>query len=211
MKSILFFAVLLTGLTTVSASETNSEKKYGILDNTRYHNAQPILFVERGVEFIVFPDGSFDFNTEIGTFGDLYYRSTNSNKTRRSSVNSTHGAPGQNQYGGGVLITHDASGKVRRIGNVFINYDRQGRIKRAGSVYMTYNRGNGMLTQIGNLKVRYNAWGEIVNLYGHVNQESLFMNGSVSGSYTQTSGYPTGYYTNTHNQDNYYYKERKKD
>lgn len=211
MKSILIFTVLLSGLTTASASEMNSEKRNGILDNTRYRNAQPISFVERGVEFIVFPDGSFDFNTEIGSFGDLYYRGTTYNKTRRSSVNTTHGAPGQNQYGGGILVTHDVYGKVRRIGNVFINYDREGRIKRAGSVYMTYNRGNGMLTQVGNLKVRYNAWGEVVNLYGHVNQESLFMNGAISEGYTQTSGYPTGYYTNTHSQDNYYYKESKKD
>ena len=211
MKSILFFAVLLTGLGSVAASEINSEKINGILDHTRYYDAQPISFVERGVEFIVFPDGSFDFNTEIGTFGDFYYRSTISNKTRRSSINTTHGAPGQDKFGSGVLVTHDASGKVRRIGNVFINYDRQGKIKRAGSVYMTYNRGNGMLTQVGNLKVRYNTWGEIVNLYGHVNQESLFMNGAVSQGYTQTSGYPTGYYSNTHSVDNYYYKKIKKD
>lgn len=212
MKKItLLVSVLLTGLTTVNATDINSERGNGILDDTRYHNAQPITFVERGVEFLIFPDGSFDFNTELGTYGDLYYRHSNTDRTMRSSANTTHGAPGQN-IAGGVLITHDASGKVRRIGNVFINYDREGRIKRAGTVYMTYNRGNGRLTQVGGLKVRYNAWGEIVNLYGQVNQESLYMNGSIAQSYTHNSGYATGYYntTNPTNSDYYYYRKNER-
>ena len=209
-KFTLLVSVLLIGLTTANATEINSERGNGILDNTRYHNAQPITFVERGVEFLIFPDGSFDFNTELDTYGDLYYRSSSTERTRRSSVNTTHGAPGQNTSGG-ILITHDVSGKVRRIGNVFINYDREGKIKRAGTVYMTYNRGNGTLTQVGGLKVRYNTLGKIVNLYGQVNQESLFMNGSIAQSYTQNSGYATGYYstTSSSNSDYYYYRKNE--
>lgn len=207
-RLVLFFAVLLTGLTTVTASEKISDKLSDQLDNPlRYGYAQPILFMERGVEFMIFPDGSFDFNTEIDTYGDVYYRnSTIANRTRRSSVNRTYGSPASNHYGG-VLITHDSQGKVRRIGNVFINYDRRGKIKRAGSVYLSYNRGNGRLTQVGGMRVHYNSWGELVNSNGFVNNESQFIN-SYSNSYSDS-----GYYTNDfdyEDEDFYYYKNGKK-
>ena len=67
MKTLVqLFTVLLIGLTTVSASESNVVTQGGDLDITkRYRYAQPIVFVERGVEFLIFPDGSFDFNTHI--------------------------------------------------------------------------------------------------------------------------------------------------
>lgn len=203
MKTMtLFITVLLAGLISVSASEITSDKNNGILDESRYRYAQPVMFVERGVEFLVFPDGSFDFNTEIETYGDVYYRSTAISRTRRPSVNTTYGSPAHTNYGG-VLITHDRDGKVRRIGNVFINYDRTGKIKRAGSVYMSYNRGTGRLTQVGGLRVNYNNLGEIVNLFGFVNHESFFMNNI--NDITQIINYnnDTGYY----DEDYYYYKQ----
>ena len=207
MKRLVFlFAVVLTGLTSVSADELSSKKLNHQLDNPlRYGYAQPILFLERGVEFMVFPDGSFDFNTEINTFGDVYYRNTNiRTRTRRSSINTTHGAP-SSFYNGGVLITHDNQGRVRRIGNVFINYDRRGKIKRAGSVYMSYNRGNGRLTRIGGMRVHFNSWGELVNSNGFVNHESLYLQNSTvidDGFYTDDFHYE--------DDDFYYYKDGKK-
>lgn len=206
MKTIsLFIAVLLTGLATVNASGNNTEQTNGILDETRYRYTQPIMFVERGVEFLIFPDGSFDFNTEMETYGDVYYRTSIRNKARRSSVNTTYGAPAQAHYGG-MLITHDRDGKVRRIGNVYINYDRTGKIKRAGSVYMSYNRGNGRLTQVGGLKVHYNSWGKIVNLSGHVNHESLLLNSANHISHNSSHETNYGYY----DEDYYYYKHGDK-
>ena len=200
-KLVLLFTVLLSALSTVIASEINSEKHNGILDEARYRYAQPIMFVERGVEFLIFPDGSFDFNTEINTYGDVYYRSPSRSSSRRGSVNTTYGAPAQ-VHNGGVIITHDSNGKVRRIGNVFINYDREGKIKRAGSVYMTYNRGNGRLKQVGGLRVNYNVWGEIVSQFGFVNHESLYMNNYTDIAYTHT-GNDQGYY----DEDYYYYRQ----
>ena len=78
--------------------------------------------MERGIEFMVFPDGSFDFNTEINTYGDVYYRNSMVvNRTRRSSVNRTYGSPALNHLGG-VIVTHASQGSERRIGNVFINF-----------------------------------------------------------------------------------------
>ena len=171
-KLVLFFTGLLIGLTTVTAAEKNSADQGDDLNMTRYRYAQPIMFVERGVEFLIFPDGSFDFNTNIGDLyeGDSYYKQS---RTRRSSVNATFGAPGRfvnysTPRNRGIRILHDRDGKVRRIGNVFLNYDRVGKIKRIGSVYISYNRRNGALRQVGGLRVKYNAWGGILHIQGQV-------------------------------------------
>ncbi|WP_435412554.1 hypothetical protein [Psychroserpens mesophilus] len=187
-KQLLFIATMLLGLTSASATTAGYAVSNGEdFNNTRYRFAEPILFIERGVEFLIFPDGSFDFNTElVNNTSHVYYRSN----TRRSSVNTTYGAPGtinrihySNPRPTGVLITHDSQGKVRRIGNIFINYDREGRIKRAGSVYMSYQRGNGLLKQVGGLHVNYNRWGEIVHLTGIVNHYNANLNGGFGSGY----------------------------
>lgn len=175
-KSVLLFAGLLIGLTSASATELNPQKQQTMLDKTkRYRYAQPIVFIERGIEFMVFPDGSFDFNTNYqdGFYSDSYYKTRTS---KRRDINITYGAPGKRvkftayRYRNrGVSISHDRDGKVRRIGNVFLNYDRRGKLKRAGSIYLSYRR-NGRLTQVGGLRVKYNRWGEIIYTHGQVNR-----------------------------------------
>lgn len=161
MKTItLLAAVFLLSATTVNAS--GMVKLTGENNRTRFSIEEPISFTERGIEFFVFPNGEFDFNTAPSTDSGIYYR-----EGRRNN-NKTYGAP-VNQ---GVRIEHDALGRIRRIGNVFVNYDAQSRIKRIGSVYMTYNRF--ALTQIGNLRIMYNHRGQIVNMIGNVKGYSAY-------------------------------------
>ena len=170
MKSkVLFLAMVLIGLTSATATTAGDAVLNGEdFNNARYRYTQPILFVERGVEFLIFPDGSFDFNTEaLSTIPDndnYYYK-----RNRRRGNNRTYGAPGTRYDRGdrGVLIRHDRLGRVRRIGNVFINYDRQGRLKRAGSVYMSYRRDQ--LKQVGGLRILYNKYGDVIGTRGQVN------------------------------------------
>lgn len=178
-KFQLFIAAMLIGLTSATASESFSETKAVSLDKPgedltitkRYRYTQPILFVERGVEFLIFPDGSFDFNTEYGNWSndDYYYRG---NKGRRGSINRTYGSPGSrvhySAYGTrGVRVIHDRWGNVRRVGNVFINYDWNGRVRRVGSVYMRYHRNR--LVQVGGLRLHYGRKGRLIRMSGHVN------------------------------------------
>ncbi len=170
-KQVLFLAMVLLGITFATATTAgDAVLNREDFNDTRYRFAQPILFVERGVEFLIFPDGSFDFNTEAFTNepynDDFYYR------RNRRGPNQTFGAPGTRyfQRSGGVLVRHDRLGRVRRIGNVFINYDRQGRIKRAGSVYLSYRRG--LLRQVGGLQILYNRYGEVVGTRGFINHSN---------------------------------------
>ena len=196
-KQVLFIAALFIGLTSAQATATGHVVSNGEdLNNARYRFAKPIVFLERGVEFLIFPDGSFDFNTEIQNYVTAtYYRSS---RTRRSSVNTIYGAPGtvnRVHYSAprprGTIVTHNSNGQIRRIGNVYLNYDRAGRIKRAGSVYMNYQSRNGLLRQVGGLKVNYNRWGEIIHINGIVNHNNASLNCGFESGYggNQNDGY----------------------
>lgn len=68
---LLFTAIVLIGLTSANATKTNVVPQgEDFLNTTRYRYAEPIMFMERGVKFFVFPDGSFDFNSTPGnSFG----------------------------------------------------------------------------------------------------------------------------------------------
>lgn len=213
---LLFTAMVLMGLTSANATKTNvAPQGEDLINAARYRYAEPIMFIERGVEFLIFPDGSFDFNTNpqgsFSNFDDVsYYRDSNS---KRSSINATQGAPGtvsrSNYYTpsyGGILIQHDFDGKVRRVGNVFINYDRDGRVKRVGTVYMNYNRG-GMLTQVGGLRITYNHWGEIIHSSGVVNHSNSQFNYSLGQNQGNTYG---NYNDFDDDEDYYYYKQGDK-
>ena len=213
-KQLLFIAAVLIGLTSATATTAGHAVSNGEdFDSARFRFAEPIAFIERGVEFLIFPDGSFDFNTEIANnTSNVYYRSN----TRRTSVNSTYGAPGtvrrvhySNPRPRGVVITHDSNGQVRRIGNVFINYDRSGRIKRAGSVYMSYQRGNGLLKQVGGLRVNYNRWGELVHTSGIVNHYNAELNCGV-GSGHGGNNFTTINDIDDYDEDFYYYRKNGK-
>ncbi len=170
MKKItLVLAALLFSMTSATATEQISDlnsKDLGI--TKRYRFTQPITFVERGVEFLIFPNGEFDFNTDYNYgYYDSYYRTK---RSKRNRINATFGAPGVRiNYNRprGVYIAHDRFGRVRRISNVFINYDAQGRVKRIGSVYMRYRHDK--LKQVGGLRIQYNRWGDMIAINGHVN------------------------------------------
>lgn len=175
----------ITLLATVLFAFASTAHAAGIINfsgdviKTRFSFDDPIVFTERGIEFYVFPNGEFDFNTvEITSSGTVY-------KHGRRNTNTTYGVPA------GIRIEHDTAGRIRRIGNVFMNYDRENRIKRIGSVYMTYNRF--ALTQVGNLKILYNRNGQIVDIIGIVKYETP----------TRTYAYNSG---NHNGNSNTYYK-----
>ena len=159
-----------------------------------YRDAEPIIFKEREIEFMLFPNGKFDFNT----------------RPTRPRMNNTYGSPRGVYYGTserGVRIEHDNFGRVRRVGNVYINYDVYGKVKRIGTIYISYN--SFAVTRIGNMRIIYDRRGRIVNVFGFINYAN---NGYVynprgihysggNGGY----GYGNDYEDDYGNDDDYYY------
>jgi hypothetical protein len=171
MKKITLLAAIALLITnTVSAFEGAS---FSTENKNRFSFDEPISFTERGIEFFIFANGDFDFNTAPSDNDDIMY------KNGRRNANQTFGTH-YTPANSGVRIEHDAHGRIRRIGNVFVNYDGQNRIKRIGSVYMTYNQV--ALTRVGNLRIIYNRRGQIVNVIGNVKGSNNFENSYNSGT-----------------------------
>lgn len=175
----------------------NSNRRGYYID---YRDAEPIIFRERGIEFMLFPNGEFDFNTRPS--GPRYH------------VNGTNGAPGTRGYYGPserrIRVEHDNFGRVRRVGNVYINYDAFGRVKRIGTIYMTYN--SFAVTRVGNMRIIYDRRGRIVDVFGFINHANsgYFYNPRGSHYAGGNGGYSYGDdYDDDYGSDEDYYYYRK--
>ncbi|WP_405605995.1 hypothetical protein [Polaribacter sp. Asnod1-A03] len=128
-KGLLLLLGMFIMVSTVEANNNNN------LPNTysfNYALENAVNFEEKGVEFFVFINGEFDFNT---SYYDYNGREINRN----------------------INIDRDFRGRIRRVGNSYINYDSFGNVTRIGNVSMRYFRGQ--LTRVGNLRVSYDRWG----------------------------------------------------
>jgi hypothetical protein len=204
--TLLVASIFLFGGIVANAADRNN-KKHAV----DFRNVEPVVFTERGVEFYIFADGQFDFNTRPSR-NEVQY-----NLERRSVVNKTYGAPRNwKNENCGIKVEHDNFGRVRRVGNVFINYDANNRVKRVGSVYMNYNRY--ALSQVGGLQIIYNHHGQVVDFVGNVNGEVAYQynqkyDDDNNYEYENKQNHNNDYNDyrnnqNTNNQDNIYYKTR---
>ncbi len=189
--TLLVASIFLVG-SMASASENpvfsdNNGKGKGPKHLVDYRDAEPISFVERGIEFFVFPNGEFDFNTrpDDSHGGNYYFKAAG----KRSAVVVQRGPVNY-----GVRIEHDSFGRVRRVGNTFINYDYNDRVSRIGTVYMRYN--SFALSQVGGLRIIYNRKGQIINIVGVVKGRPGYYEAPRGGGYSGNSDY---------NDDDYYY------
>lgn len=188
--TLLVAGILLVG-SVANASDvikTDEERRM------RYSFEEPISFIERDIEFFVFPNGEFDFNTRPeDSQGDYFYKTAG----RRGTVTAE-----RRPVNYGVRIEHDSFGRVRRIGNTFINYDSRDRVSRIGTVYMRYNRT--ALTQIGGMRLVYNYRGDLVDMIGNVKGRGNYGYTYNSNVYYNNNNTYTA--SNNNNNDYYYYK-----
>ncbi len=167
MKKITFLGLLCMLLLESTLMAQVENRRGGF--NQGFNANDPIVFVERGIEFYVFLDGTFDFNTRpFDSQGGVFFR--------RGQANN-----GTNFGNYGVVINTDSFGRIRRVGNVFINYDRFDRVSRVGSVFMNYNR-IGLLSRVGGLAINYNRAGHLVGFVGHVNGQQFVRQHTYYGS-----------------------------
>ncbi|NJY63748.1 hypothetical protein HC174_13445 [Salinimicrobium sp. CDJ15-81-2] len=148
MKNLyLIFAFLTLGFSATAANQSFDNRTRG----------EAFIFVERGVEFAVFPDGQFDFFfNPRGNFnripGHINY-----------SFNSG--------YNYGPFIQYDDYGAVIQIENVPVYYDYYGRLIQAGRVRIGYNT-FGMVDRIGNMFLHYNFYNQLTHTSGFINNRN---------------------------------------
>lgn len=195
MKTITLLAASILLTTSFANAQENrclnaSDSRISINKN------EPISFMEKGIEFFVFQNGDFDFNTRPNNNeGSFYFKSAG-----RRVTTSERRSPNY-----GVLIEQDNFGRIRRIGNTFINYDINNRVTRIGTVFMKYDRF--ALTQVGGMKLIYNRFGDLVDTVGNIKGRTN--NGFTSTYYGTVQNYnmhnSNNDYSNNNNNDSYYY------
>ena len=163
--------------------------------HSRMHRMDdPVKVRIRHIDFYVFPNGEFDFNTH----GHHY------------------------QYAGymGVRIERDRYGKIRRVGNVYINYNSHGQVSRIGSIFVKYNR-HGLVERIGRKRIRYHRGGYyILNSYGGIRPGFVIGSSYYYGPAPSTPNtcepyynpeytYDNTYGNDDYNDDDYYYRHSK--
>jgi hypothetical protein len=190
MRTItLLTALSLMSMMTIKVNAQSTVERH----ETRYNANEPFSFVERGIEFYVFPNGEFDFNTrpqDSQTNTTYYYKTAGKRNQERTSVNY------------GVAIEQDAFGRIRRVGNVFINYDTRDRVTRIGSVFMRYGRYN--LEKIGNMRLVYNRRGDLIDVFGSIKAYNTGYAYQSANQYASYNSYNNNYYGNSN--DYYYYR-----
>ncbi|MFN3639839.1 MAG: hypothetical protein ACK4UK_02880 [Flavobacterium sp.] len=191
MKKITLLAIIFLTGSWVHAQVSTHQDSQRRSALTNFNHNEPFVFMERDIEFYVFQNGDFDFNTRpFDSQSSIIFRRGN---TARPQIGLNHG----------VRIDHDSFGRVRRVGNTFINYDAFNRVSRIGSVFMRYNRFG--LHQIGGMSIMHNRNGMIVGIVGHINghrgnQHVVYGNGTYYGPNTtivQNSQIGGNYYYRT--------------
>ena len=115
--------LLLGMLIMVSSVEANNGHKLTNRIGVNYSYDNAVNFVERGVEFFVFTNGEFDFDTRY----------------RNIRIPIRRDFRGRIQRVGSVFINYDYFGNVTRIGNISMRYYR-GQLINVGNLRIQYDR-----------------------------------------------------------------------
>ncbi|MHA7058864.1 hypothetical protein ACWGOQ_0016690 [Aquimarina sp. M1] len=189
-KMILFIAAMvLVGTATQAADQKISDQVDRV--SKRYRYAQPIVFVEGGITFFVYPNGEIDFKTP---------RRRNLNHINWNSRN--YSAPGHTRgyrHNNRFTVRHDRYGRLNRVGLTTIGYNRFDKVRRIGSVLLRYNR-RGKLAQIGGLHIYYGKKGKIIRVQGTVHYTGCGHCGVQGCSMTHNSYYNFNRRSNQHDQ-----------
>ncbi len=203
-KMVLFIAaLLLVGTTAQATDHKHSDHQDRV--TKRYQNTQPIVFVQGGVKFFIYPEGDIDYKI-------LRTRSGYGNWNSSNGFNTPGGSYGYNRPHNRV-VRYDYYGRLRKVGPNYISYDRYNRVRRIGSIYIRYNR-RGLLYQVGGLHIFYNRYNRIKYVEGNVHHTGCGYCG-IDGCTTTHDPYynqnwKQRYRYNKHDDDNYYSKNRKR-
>lgn len=194
-KLLLFFASCFLIHTATNAATTNNR-----------HNEDPFVFLENGIEYAVYKEGGFDFNT-IPQTNRIHIN------TSRVHINFNSG------YNTSPFVQKNRYGDIVRIENTPICYTYDGKVSRIGNINIRYNR-YGYVSSIGHLNINYTNHYNNYSCSGYINTRNHYYKPRYK-VYKKSRG--RDYYTYRQpkrvyvNENNYYnsphnnkYKQQKK-
>lgn len=147
--------MLLLGFTScVSMVDSGSTSHTATAQGT-YKGSLPFIFVERGVEFAIYPNGEFDF----AYVGDNYQYNPYNGPRRPFSFNGG--------YNYDMYLQFDRYGAVVQVESVPIYYDSYGRVSQIGNIRLKYY--GDYVGEIGNMHIIYENNGVYMASSGYVN------------------------------------------
>ncbi|WP_299311976.1 hypothetical protein [uncultured Aquimarina sp.] len=200
-KMILFIAaMLLVGTAAQAADQKLSDQVDRV--TKRYRNAKPIVFVESGVTFFVYPNGEIDFKTPRKRNHRVNWNSRNYN-----APGSTRGYKYNNRF----TVRYDYYGRLNRVGITTIGYNKNNKVRRIGSVLMRYNR-RGKLAQVGGLRIYYGKNNIIRHIKGNIHHTGCGYCGVNECNITHDPYYNFNRRSNHYNKGGHddHYKNRKR-
>ncbi len=167
-KVVIILLVMLMMVSTVEAKKVEKLRNRNSVNYYSYNNA--VNFFENGIEFFVFTNGDFDYDT---SFNNRRVRIERNFKEQIRRI-------------GNVSFKYDLNGNVTRIGNIRINYYRN-RLTNVGNLRVNYDRrGNPIF--YGNVRDYYYDNGIRFNIsFGNVcnYNDSFFFNNNFRRNYSQ--------------------------
>ena len=171
MKRVLLLLLGILSFVNVNAKEleTSTTKTYNY---NRFDKA--VTFIERGVQFHVFVNGDFEFNSPYRN--NRYYDYNGERFTNRN-----------------LRVFRDYKGRITKIGSNRIRYDYRGNVTRIGNIRLYYR--NGLLRRVGDLKISIplaiNEKGNVILLEDKITGEVSAENSSISYNEDIMSSYIT--------------------
>ncbi|MAZ28545.1 MAG: hypothetical protein CL868_15905 [Cytophagaceae bacterium] len=150
--------MIMLGTSMTQASEINDPGR--LLPSANHAMMQPVVLVEQGVKFYLYPDGSIEYGTSLNN-------GPTQNNFRGNAISRTSYYRNQLQQRQYVAI--DRMGRIYRVGTVNIRYDILGRVTQVGSLDVDYKRG--LVDTVGRMKVHYDRYGTVTHYTGRLYQE----------------------------------------
>ncbi len=158
---VLFIAALMFVGTTAEAADHKNSDHHGNRVAKRYHRAQPIVFIEAGVKFFIYPEGEIDFKILRTRSRQNVWNNTNGFNTPGGYYGYRNNTPHHR------TVRYDYYGRLKRVGSNYIAYNRYNQVRRVGTVILRYNR-RGLVNQVGGLRIFYNKYNKIRYVEGDV-------------------------------------------
>ena len=112
--------LLLLGILSFASVEANEFNKLTKITTSINRYDEAVTFVEKGIQFHVFLNGEFEFNS----------------LTRNSKYYNYEGRVYSNN---GFRVERDYKGRVKRIGRNYIRYNYKGDVTKIGNIKLYYN------------------------------------------------------------------------
>lgn len=104
-----------------------------------------VVFVEQGIEFIVYTNGDFSY-TPVANYRGGTSTSVNIATRNGSTINI---ATNNRAYQPQVFAEYDRYGRIARVNDVLITYHHNNKVAQIGSAYIDYNGRNVYLNNGG--------------------------------------------------------------